>query len=185
MMGRSAGDDFTDEPTWREKWEERRSNPLWVPERPDWIFENVTTLALLFVGIAAVLFSAVYVVVPPGSLPSGMPGYFDVAKAEAEVRDVPTTASTTTTTTPAKKRAAFRADVATWDSEKQLVFWRWVAAVEGYRQTEADAARIVRTPRQPPTRAWPFALILGVGAAVLLAGAWRVSDTRSHREWGS
>ena len=185
MMGRSAGNDFTDEPTWREKWEDWRSNPLWVPGRPSWMAENLTTLALLFLGIAAVILAAVYLVVPPASLPEAMPGYFSVAKAEAAARKVPVAQPVPIPTVPAKERAAVREDMKTWSVEKQQRFWGWVAAVGDYRAAEAEANRIAQTPRQPPTRAWPYALVFGVGAVIVLVGAWRLSDTRQQRDWGT
>lgn len=184
MMGRGAGSDFTDEPTWREKWEERRSNPLWVPERPGWLIENVMTLALLFVGIAAALVFAVYLVVPPQSLPAGMPGYFDTAKAAAEVRTVPTTSSTTTTTLSPAAKVAIREANKNRSDEERRKFWLWVNAVDEYRELEARAEAVVRTPRTPPTRQWPLVLVFGSGAACLLVAAWWFSDTRSRRQWG-
>jgi hypothetical protein len=177
MFG-GPGNRVDDEPGWREKFDEWRASPLWVWERPDWMTESPGVLMLMFVGIALLMVTAVYLVIPPQSLPQGMPGRFVAAAATA-----PSTIATTTTTISAERRAKRAEKHRSLTPEQQAAYWAWIQVAGNYHDQEVRIDKILAEPPKPRTREWTFAFLSAILAAACLVAAWFLSDARQQRMW--
>src|SRR5688500_791863 len=115
MFGRFKENE--DEPGWKEKLAEWRDSPPVILQRPAWLGESPASLAWLFGGIALLLISVVYFIVPADALPAEIPGRW-IAPTTTVPKSTTSSSTTTTTTTPP---AVLRARLKAWsqDSEEE------------------------------------------------------------------
>jgi hypothetical protein len=183
-MFRPFGNPNDDEPRWREWLNDLRDAPPWRMERPGWLREHPSVLIVAFGGLVCAVLAVAYVVVPPSSLPSGLPGHWELSAAwRAKVEHpAPTTTTTILTKEMARqKNAATYRRVEKLSATDQKKFWDWVNKVaEVDRQRDAEDA-LASTPPTPPFRRWDLGLVTAVLAVALLGGAWYFSETRFNR----